>query len=89
MDTCLGDLCNNGEKAELRSQSKCEQDKKINKNPVYPFSMDIYKNAVDQCLFCNNCSLTDVGKLTYCDNGENVCEVNKKLSFGFFFIFFK
>ncbi len=76
-DSCSNELCNNGESLALSSQSKCEQSIESDhaSQIVYPFSMSIYDHKVEQCLFCQNCSLSENGEIRNCTDNKNVCQV--------------
>ncbi len=77
LDSCSNELCNNGESLALSSQSKCEQSIESDhaSQIFYPFSMSIYDHKVEQCLFCQNCSLSENGEIRNCTDNKNVCQV--------------
>jgi len=76
MDACSGENCNN---ATRIIQSKCEQDKPVPKRLVYSFSESIYDHKVDECYFCQNCSMSNSGAIKECSSNSNVCEVLEDL----------
>jgi len=78
MDACSEENCNNASKIAQRIQSKCEQDKPVPERLVYSFSESIYDHNVDECYYCQNCSLSNSGAIKECSSNSNVCEVRTR-----------
>lgn len=81
MDACSRENCNNASKIAQRVQSKCQQDKPVPEKLVYSFSASIYDQKVDECYFCQNCSLSNNGAIKECKSNSNVCEVETRNEF--------
>jgi hypothetical protein len=90
---CNTSLCNNISfvSSLYNESSTCEQNKYVPADDNV-FQRKLIDNgpSVQKCYFCQDCELTDIGQIQYCNgssfqnfsfNMNSACQVNKKLSF--------